>query len=95
MKIRVVKTASKARAVQVVQYRNNKRTILRNLGSAHNDKELSDLMALAEEWIMNYSGWLSIFPDEDPNKLLHLNYCDFLGVRYNFFPDFRTGTPLK
>ena len=34
MKIRVVKTASKARAVQVVRYQNNKRIILRHIGSA-------------------------------------------------------------
>jgi transposase len=85
MKIRVVKTASKALAVQVVHYRNNKRLILQHLGSAHSDQELNDLMLLAEEWIKNYSGQLSVFPDEDPNKLLHINHCTFLGIRYNFF----------
>ena len=85
MKIRVVKTASKALAVQVVHYRNNKRIILQHLGSAHSDQELNDLMLLAEEWIKNYSGQLSVFPDEDPNKLLHINHCTFLGIRYNFF----------
>lgn len=85
MKIRVVKTASKALAVQVVQYRNNKRIILQHLGSAHSDQELNDLMLLAEEWVKNYSGQLSVFPDEDPNKLLHINHCTFLGIRYNFF----------
>lgn len=85
MKIRVVKTASKALAVQVVQYRNNKRIILQHLGSAHSDQELNDLMLLAEEWLKNYSGQLSVFPDEDPNKLLHINHCTFLGIRYNFF----------
>ncbi len=85
MKIRVVITASKARAVQVVRYHDNKRTILQHLGSAHSDEELADLMLLAEEWIKNYCGQLSVFPDEDPNRLLHLNHCTFLGVRYNFF----------
>jgi transposase len=85
MKIRVVKTASKAQAVQVVQYRNNKRIILQHLGSAHSGQELNDLMLLAEEWIKNYSGQLSVFPDENPNRLLHINHCTFLGIRYNFF----------
>lgn len=25
------------------------------------------------------------FPNENPNRILHLNHCTFLGVRYNFF----------
>lgn len=87
MKIRVVKTASNAKAVQVVRYRNNKRVIMRHIGSAHTPEALDDLVLLAEEWIKDYSAQLSIFPDENPNRLLHLNHCTFLGVRYNFFND--------
>lgn len=85
MKIRVVKTASNAKAVQVVRYHNNKRSIMRHVGSAHTREDLDDLVLLAEEWIKDYSAQLSIFPDENPNKLLHLNHCTFLGVQYNFF----------
>lgn len=85
MKIRVVKTGSKAKAVQVVRYQDNKRFILQHFGSAHNDDELNELLLLAEEWIKDYSGQLSFFPDENPNRILHLNHCTFLGVRYNFF----------
>ncbi|SFC59040.1 hypothetical protein SAMN05421747_115102 [Parapedobacter composti] len=48
MKIRVVKTASKARAVQIVRYQNNRRTILRHIGSAHTDAELQELMTTEE-----------------------------------------------
>lgn len=54
MKIRVVKTASKAQAVQVVRYQNNKRILLQHIGSAHTPEALHDLMLLAEEWIKNY-----------------------------------------
>ncbi len=32
-----------------------------------------------------YSKQLSIFPDENPNKLLHLNHCTFVGVQYRHF----------
>ena len=85
MKIRVVKTASNAKAVQVVRYYNNKRTIMQHVGSAHTREDLDDLVLLAEEWIKDYSAQLSIFPDENPNKLLHLNHCTFLGVKYSFF----------
>ena len=85
MKIRIVKTASKALAVQVVSYRNNKRIILQHIGSAHSEEALDELMTLAEEWIKDQGSQLSIFPDENPNKLLHLNYSTFIGVKYNFF----------
>ncbi len=37
MKIRVVKTGSKARAVLVVHYYNYMRKILQHIGSAHSD----------------------------------------------------------
>jgi len=85
MKIRVVKTASNAKAVQVVRYHNNKRTIMHHVGSAHTGEALDDLVLLAEEWIKDYSAQLSIFPDEIPNRLLHLNHCTFMGIQYNFF----------
>lgn len=85
MKIRVVKTASNAKAVQVVRYIENKRKVLYHVGSAHNDEDLKNLMILAEEWIQDYSQQLSIFPDQSPNKLLHLNHSVFLGVKYQYF----------
>jgi transposase len=85
MKIRIVKTASKAKAVQIVRYQNNKRTILQHIGSAHTEVELGELIILAEEWMKDFSKQLSIFPDESPNKLIHLNHCTFIGVQYNFF----------
>lgn len=85
MKIRVVKTASKASAVQVVRYQNNKRVILQHVGSAHNVEDLNELILIAEEWIKDFSNQLSIFPDEHPNRLLHLNHCTFVGVKYHFF----------
>ncbi|HHV84821.1 MAG TPA: IS1634 family transposase [Petrimonas sp.] len=85
MKIRVVNTASKAKAVQVVRYQNNKRVILQHIGSAHTEESLDELILLAQEWIKDYSTQLSIFPDENPNRILHLNHCTFLGVRYSFF----------
>jgi transposase len=85
MKTRVVKTGSKASAVQVVRYQNNKRFILRHIGSAHTEEDLNELILIAEEWIKGFSGQLSIFPDEHPNNLLHLNHCTFVGVKYHFF----------
>lgn len=85
MKIRVIKTASNAKAVQVVHYRHNKRIILQHIGSAHTEEALNELKTIAEQWIKDYSKQLSIFPEENPNKLLHLNHCTFTGVKYHFF----------
>lgn len=85
MKIRVVKTSSKAKAVQVVRYQNNKRIVLQHIGSAHTEEALNDLKILAEECIKNSASQLSIFPDESPNKLLHLNHSTFIGIKYDFF----------
>lgn len=85
MKIRIVKTASNAKAVQIVRYQNNKRIVMRHIGSAHTEEALSDLMTLASEWIKDYSRQLSFFPDENPNRLLHLNHSTFIGVKYLFF----------
>lgn len=85
MKIRVVKTASKAKAVQVVCYRNNKRHILQHIGSAHSQEAINELMLVAQEWIKDYSGQLSIFPDENPNKILHLHNSSFIGIKYRYF----------
>jgi hypothetical protein len=87
MKVRVVSTASKANAVQVVNYHNYKRIILKHIGSAHDKEELDELILVAEEWIKDYSGQLSIFPDENPNNLLFFNHSTFIGVKYRFFYD--------
>lgn len=85
MKIRVVKTSSGAKAVQVVRYCNNKRDVLRHIGSSHSEEELKGLLVLAEEWIKDYGSQLSIFPDENPNNLLLTNHISFVGVKYRFF----------
>lgn len=85
MKIRVIKTASNAKAVQVVNYHNNKRVILQHIGSAHSEESLNNLLILAEEWIKDYSNQSSLFEDENPNNLLHPSHMSFVGVKYHFF----------
>lgn len=85
MKIRVVKTSSNAKAVQVVHYQHGKRKMLRHIGSAHTQDALSDLLLVAEEWIKEYSHQLFLFPDENPNQLLLINQSSFLGIKYRFF----------
>lgn len=85
MKIRVVTTASNAKAVQVIRYQNGKRVILQHMGSAHTEQELSDLKLQAHEWIKAHSEQLSIFPEENPNQLLYLHHSMFLGIKFNYY----------
>jgi Transposase DDE domain len=87
MKIRVVKTASNAKAVQAVQYQNSRRIVVKHFGSCHTDEQLDEMLLVAKEWLNDYAGQLSIFPDNNPNSVLHVNHCTFLGVYYTFFYD--------
>ena len=85
LKLRIVKTGSSVQAVQAIRYQNNKRIVIRYFGSCHSEAEVDDLLNVAKEWIKDFSSQLSIFPDEDPNGVLYLNHCEFLGVYYTFF----------
>ena len=49
MKIRVVTTGSKSKAVQVVKYYNYKRIILKHIGSAQDSRKLEELKLIAVE----------------------------------------------
>lgn len=83
--IRVVKTASKSRAVQVVYYRNRKRIIYKHIGSGTTDEEVFKLKLVAQDFIDNYSPPLSLFGEAKFNNLLYLDKSEFLGVYYTFF----------
>ena len=72
VKIRVITTGSKARAVQAINYQQNKRIVLKHFGSAHNDQELNDLLLIAKEWVKDFNGQMFLFTDDDPNKIFEL-----------------------
>ncbi len=40
---------------------------------------------MAEEWIKDKTNQFSIFPDESPNKFLHLNHSTFIGIKRRLF----------
>ena len=85
LKIRVVKTASSAKAVQVVRYHNNRRLVVKHFGSSHTEAQLYEMLEIAQQWIKDYSGQLSVFKEDNPNTILHLEHCSFLGVYHSFF----------
>ncbi len=41
---------------------------------SYTNTELYELMIIAEEWIKDFSKHVSIFPDENPHKLIHINH---------------------
>ncbi len=84
IKIRVIKTASKSSAVQVIEYKNYSRKNLKHIDSAKSESELSTLLNHAYDWVKNYMGQLALFNDSKPNNLLHLDHYEFLGVYYLF-----------
>lgn len=87
LKVRIVKTSSSAKAVQAIRYQNNRRIIVKHFGSAHTDTDIERLKSIASEWIKGFTGQTSIFPEGNPNAVLHIDQCSFLGFYYSFFYD--------
>jgi len=85
LKIREVKTASNNIAIQVIYYLNYKRIVIKHIGSAKDDKELSSLRQIAIEFIKDKNGQLSIFSEENPNAMIFIEHSHCVGFYYNFF----------
>lgn len=82
--IRVVKTASGARAVQLVFYKNRKRVVFKHIGSANSDHQLESLKLVAQDLINNYSPEIPLFEELKFDNLLYLDKSEFLGVYSTF-----------
>lgn len=77
LKLRVVTTASKAKAVQAVRYKNNRRIVVKHFGSCQTDEQLEQMLSFAKEWIKDVTGQLSFFPRDNPNAILYVDQCSF------------------
>ena len=84
--IRTTKTASGSTAVQVVRYENRRKIIAVHIGSAHTPQELLSLKQTAQVWIKKTTEQQSLLPSEsnDSSKLISLDKCQYLGIRYSF-----------
>lgn len=87
--IRVTKTGSGARAVQVVGYVRRKVRVYKHIGSAHGEKELRELHASAEAWIRAHLEQAQLFPydNTDSSRRLLAEY-EYRGVRLSFIYEF-------
>ncbi|MCF8380571.1 MAG: IS1634 family transposase [Bacteroidales bacterium] len=84
LRIRVIKTASGANAVQVVYYRNRKRVVFKHIGSAKSIQELESLKLVAQDVISNFNPEIPLFEEAKLDNLLYLDKSEFLGVYFTF-----------
>lgn len=84
-KIRKIQYSEGSTSVQVYKIENRKRIIVRHIGTARTAEELSDLMALANDFIQKISKQLFLFSDVPSNTIINIKQIDFIGVYYSFF----------
>jgi len=82
--IRVVKTASGSKAVQVIYYFKRKRIVYKHIGSGSTSQELESLKLIAQDLITSQSPVLPFLEEPKSNNLLYLDKLEFLGVYYTF-----------
>jgi transposase len=83
-KIRQIKYAAGSVSIQVYKIENRKRVIVRHIGTARNEQEVSDLLVLANDFIKKLSKQLTLYEDSRSNNILYLNQTEFIGVYYTF-----------
>jgi len=85
LSIRVVKTKSNARAVQLVKYVQRKTIVVEHIGSARNEDELATLKATARSRIDKIIQQQSLFPSsESSDNVLLLSKTNYIGFYYGF-----------
>ncbi len=81
-RVRTARTSSGATAVQVVRYESGKMIMVKHIGSAHNQKELLALRAIAALWMEKTSKQPSLFPDRGTSASEQLTQYQYVGFRY-------------
>jgi len=84
-KIREIQYSSSSISIQVYYIKNRKRKIIRHIGTAKNNSEKENLIQLAQDFIKRISKQLTLFENEQSNKILNLTQSEFIGVYYSFY----------
>ena len=82
-RIRTVRTASGATAVQVVWYEKHTTKIAKHIGSSKNDEELELLRSAAEQYIAEHEPQLSLF-SESSKQVVAFDRIEALSVSHCF-----------
>ena len=80
LKIRVVKTASNSRAVQIVYYTNRKTKIFKHVGSGSSDEQIEELKLIAVDLINSTSPFIPFDTEPKFHNLFSVEKCDFIGT---------------
>jgi len=88
LSVRKVKTASGATAVQVVVYRGKRVTIVKHMGSARTEIELSSLRRKARIYAEENSPQQSLFPRAKQPQILLVDRARCTSVTHHFARDF-------
>jgi transposase len=91
LKIRIIKTGSKNKAVQIVRRKNHTTEIVKHIGTAKNNDELIQLHQLADKYICKRSNAISLFPNLNDNsiKIENLQFTQsFHSFAYEFLSYF-------
>lgn len=83
-KIRLIQYTSRSVSIQVYRIENRKRIIVKHIGTARNEKEKSDLLQIAKQYIQQLSKQISLFEENTSTHLLNLHQIEFIGVYYTF-----------
>jgi transposase len=85
-RIRTVRTASGATAVQVVWYEKNTTKLVKHMGSAKNEEELKLLRHSAEQYIRNHEPQRSFF-DDPMDQVVSFKHIEATSVSHRFARD--------
>lgn len=83
-KIRQIQYTAESVSIQVYKIENRKRVIVKHIGTARNEKEKSDLLHIAKQYIQKLSKQISLFEESTATNLINLNQTEFIGVYYTF-----------
>jgi len=83
-KIRQIQYTANSVSIQVYKIENRKRIIVKHIGTARNEKEKSDLLQIAKQYIQQLSKQISLFEENTTARLLNLNQAEFIGIYYTF-----------
>lgn len=82
-RIRTVRTASGATAIQVAYYENNKRKIAKHVGSAISPDEIEVLRSCARQYILENEPQLSLF-QESTSQVVHFEKIEVTHISHQF-----------
>lgn len=85
LSIRKVNTASRAIAIQIVRYENRK-VVVKHIGSGHNKDEVSALVASAQKWIEQKTKQRPLFQKKQ-QRVLSLATTQYIGVAHTLIRD--------